>query len=747
MSNYEWKFTRCGGITRVDISTAEDIKHIPELDKKMWTVLSCPVCDLEIDPKSLRYMDADNDGHIRIEEVKSVAKWLTNVYKDLKPVLEQYDHLPLEFINQESEEGKQIYDAAKAILEQLGQTDNDLSMEDSAQSLDSYRKSKLEEALAEVKKQAEVAAPYGELTEAVAEAYKELDAKVRDYFMRAKLTLFSSESTAALDVQVTRIEAISADNLTDKVADIASQPIARVKEGQLTLPLDAPINPAWADKFSVIRGIIDKDDKELSEEQWTAIGTLLTKYADYQKSISITEDDITLDDEIASKQLVDKLLHLTRDYMTLIDNYITFKDFYRKDKLAIFQAGTLVVDQRTCDLCVKVVDAAAMAAQAAKSNMYLITCDCINQPTGKTCTVIAAITEGDIDDIFVGKNCVFYDRQGLDYDARITSIVDNPISLKQAAWSPYRKFGNFVTEQIEKFAAEKENGILSDATAKFTDAKASVENADTKGTLKGSQKAGEQAAASFDIAKICGVFAAIGMALGYIGSFALAIFTGFISLSWWQMPLTILALLIVISGPSMFLAWLALRRRNMAPILNANGWAVNADAKINLPFGATLTTCAKYPIKLKGQKDEYDDSTNPLLKAVYWLIALFFIALIVGNALGHSSKEVVNKMKDVANGAAGFVVQRDSTDSTNVTLFGGLISLPKDSVEEEELTDEQKAELEAKAAKAAEAKAKAEAEAAAEAKDSLSDAIGSVSAVAADVADTVQAAVSPAANQ
>jgi len=739
MSNYEWKFTRCGGITRVDISTAEDIKHLPELDKKMWTVLSCPVCDLEIDPKSLRYMDADHDGHIRIEEVKSVAKWLCNVYKDLKPVMEQYDHLPLEFINQESEEGKQIYDAAKAILTQLGQKDDDLSMADSAESLDSYRKTKLEEALAEVKKQAEVAAPYGELTEAVSEAYKELDAKIRDYFMRAKLTLFSSESTPALDVQVARIEAISAENLIAKVEEIATQPIARVKEGQLTLPLDEAINPAWAEKFQVIRGIIDPKDKELSEEQWNAIGELLTKYADYQKSISITEDDITLDDEIASKQLVDKLLHLTRDFRTLIDNYITFKDFYRKDKLAIFQAGTLVVDQRTCDLCVKVVDAAAMAAQAAKSNMYLITCDCVNQPTGKTCTIIAAITEGGIDDIFVGKNCVFYDRQGLDYDARITSIVDNPISLKQAAWSPYRKFGNFVTEQIEKFAADKENGIMADATAKFTEAKASAESVDTsKGSMKSSSKAGEQAAASFDIAKICGVFAAIGMALGYIGSFALSIFTGFISLSWWQMPLTILALLVVISGPSMFLAWLALRRRNMAPILNANGWAVNADAKINLPFGSTLTTCAKYPIKLKGQKDEYDDSTNPLLKCVYWLVAIFIILLIIGNALGHSSKEVVNKMKSVGQDVAGYVVQRDSTDSTNVTLFGGLISLSKDSVTDEE-AEAAKLEAEAKAAKAAEeAKAKAEEEAEeAAAKDSLSSAIGSIS----NVGDSIKAVV------
>ena len=50
----------------------------------------------------------------------------------------------------------------------------------------------------------------------------------------------------------------------------------------------------------------------------------------------------------------------------------------------------------------------------------------------------------------------------------------------------------------------------------------------------------------------------------------------------------------------MLIAFLKLRRRNLAPLLNANGWAVNADAVINVLFGATLTDQAKYPVlKLK----------------------------------------------------------------------------------------------------------------------------------------------------
>jgi hypothetical protein len=50
-----------------------------------------------------------------------------------------------------------------------------------------------------------------------------------------------------------------------------------------------------------------------------------------------------------------------------------------------------------------------------------------------------------------------------------------------------------------------------------------------------------------------------------------------------------------VSGPSMILAFIKLRQRNLGPILDANGWAINARAKINVPFGARLTEIAELP--------------------------------------------------------------------------------------------------------------------------------------------------------
>ena len=79
---YKWKFDNIGGFTRVRISSGEDIRHLAELDPKMWTVLSCPVKGLEIDERSLAYIDADSDGKIRINDIIATSRWMTGALKN-----------------------------------------------------------------------------------------------------------------------------------------------------------------------------------------------------------------------------------------------------------------------------------------------------------------------------------------------------------------------------------------------------------------------------------------------------------------------------------------------------------------------------------------------------------------------------------------------------------------------------------------------------------------------------------------
>ena len=694
---YKWQFENIGGCSRVKISSGQDIAHLDELDTKMWTVLSCPIKGLEIDEKSLKYMDFDADGKIRVNDVVGVSKWITGVLKNPDLLLEGKDTVSLEAINVETEEGLKLSKAAKQILANLGKEETNISLTDTADITAIFAKTRfngdgvitpassedadeisaitsavaktggtldrsgvqgvtapqIEQFYTDLKAYsdwcaAEVPAPFGDQTDAVIAAYQALDAKMKDFFMRNKLASFSPDSTLALDVQTSRIEAISAENLSAKSEEIAAYPIARIT-GKATLDLTAPVNPAWAAQFKVLQGVaIAADKKTLSEEDWAAIGAQFAAYTTWKASkAGATVEDLTIDvvnallkqdkkqalldlvaqdaaykEESDNIEMVDKFLHIFRDFYRLLRNFITFHDFYNKDKTvgSIFQSGTLIIDQRACRLCMKVENMGAHNATAATSGMFLVYCDCTTKTSPAKLQIVAAVTVGEIGSLIVGKNAVYYDNAGVEWDAVITKVVDNPISVLQAFWSPYRRMATAVENLINKSAAEKDNKMMADATAKINAAPTTLPATPAEGADAAAAK--PAAAPPFDIAKFAGIFAAIGMAVGMIGTALVTLAKGLWELSWWQLVLVFLGILLLISGPAMVLAWLKLRRRNIAPILNANGWAVNAASKISIPFGETLTDMAKYP-KMK-LKDPYAKKGMPAWAKV--LITLLILA-------------------------------------------------------------------------------------------------------------------------
>ena len=369
----------------------------------------------------------------------------------------------------------------------------------------------------------------------------------------------------------------------------------------------------------------------LTEEQFTEMGKKIAEY-EAGKAAAESANAAALAAAQAQYKPLEKLLLLCRDYVTLLRNFVSFQDFYAKrgkallgrgnadeSPWAIFQAGTLVIDQRACNLCLKVSDMGKHNTQAADSGMYLIYCNCKHQASGQAMQIVAAMTVGDIRNLKVGKNALFYDRQGRDWEAEVVKIIDNPISIGQAFWSPYRKLGDWVSGLITKSAAEKEKKSFADLTAKLQTPPAA------------GQAAQPAQPAPFDIAKFAGIFAAIGMAVGYIGAFFTSLATGVKDIAlyaWWALPVAIISLFLVISGPSMVLAWMKLRKRNLAPLLNANGWAINADAIVNVLFGNTLTEQAQYPIvKLKDPHAK----VKKLTKGGKWAIAV--AAIILGIAI------------------------------------------------------------------------------------------------------------------
>ena len=255
------------------------------------------------------------------------------------------------------------------------------------------------------------------------------------------------------------------------------------------------------------------------------------------------------------------------------------------------------------------------ADMAKLSGMFLIYCKCSSKPLGKTMDIVAVLTAGEISELRPGKNGVFCDLEGNEWDATVTKVVDNPISIRQAFWSPYRKFWEFCVGLINKSAADKDAKMMADMQAKAKEASANPGAAAAPTADKGKQ--------AFDIAKFAGIFAALGMALGYIGSFLTKLAAGIASTPWWQILVGIAVIMLIISGPSCFLAWSKLRRRNLGPVLNANGWAINSKVLVNIVFGSKLTSVARYP------KLRLSDPNAQKSSAGKWVLAFLILAAAV----------------------------------------------------------------------------------------------------------------------
>ncbi len=370
----------------------------------------------------------------------------------------------------------------------------------------------------------------------------------------------------------------------------------------------------------------------MTENKWMEMGKQIADYEATKSAVEVANAAALTAAQTVYKPL-EKLLLLSRDFCTLLRNFISFQDFYAKrgkallgrgadneTPWAIFQAGTLIIDQRACNLCLRVEDIAKHNTQAPESGMFLIYCQCTHHTSGQKMQIVAAMTIGDIRNLKVGKNALFYDRQGRDWEAEVIKIIDNPISIGQAFWSPYRKLGEWVSGLINKSAAEKEKKAFADMTTKLQTT-----------PIAGGAAPAAAPAQPFDIAKFAGIFAAIGMAIGALGTFLtqlLAEVKGIAHYGWWAIPTLIICILLVISGPSMILAWMKLRKRNLAPLLNANGWAINADAIISVLFGNTLTEQAQFPVlKLADPHAKI----KKLTKGGKWAIAI--AALLLGIAV------------------------------------------------------------------------------------------------------------------
>ena len=493
-------------------------------DLKEWYAIACPTTGVRFDLRTLQLMDPDGDGRVRSPEVQAALKYLAD-----KGVTTADLECPSE------EDEKKLADVLKRQAE-----------------LDKAEPSELEKA-----------------------AMAEWEAKGKT----AEIAVLG-DATADADAALAAVEKVVDDFFTPP----EDMPLV-TEEPDKALPLKEHLNPKYLEAIlafdeKCVTPILGADKSSLSRMEWKAVKAKLAPYRAWIAAKPVMSPG-SKDDLVEEERLLRYKLHLGE----LLENYVTMDRLYESDT-AIYQTGILRIDGREMNLCFHVDSEAAHSALVEKSNCCVIYLK-LSRPSEKAERLICAVvTAGQVGTLYVGRNGVFYDRDGKDWEAVITKVVESQVSLLEAFWAPWKKIGEGIAGMVKKFIGDKQS--------KATE---SVQ----KGTE--STQAGGAAMASS--------VAAIGIGIGMVGAAAASLMAAISSMPAWKIGVAVVALVLIVSVPSMILAWFKLRKRDLGVILNACGWAINRPMHFSMKRARGFTKCA----------------ANPMAKVWFALLVLLILAL------------------------------------------------------------------------------------------------------------------------
>jgi hypothetical protein len=284
-----------------------------------------------------------------------------------------------------------------------------------------------------------------------------------------------------------------------------------------------------------------------------------------------------------------------------------------------------------------VPDAGAHAAVAKNGGLY--TMYVLVEPVGgpPSFTVVVPATAGTRGNLAVGKRGVFFDLAGHEYDATVTSIIENPISLKEAILSPFQNIAKAIMGKIEGLGAAAQAKIEkagTDATDAVAEGKAPAAPAAAPAPAPAAGGGGAAA----------GMFMGISVAIAALGSALAFIAKAVGEMSASQRVTALVVVLVVLLGPIVLAGVLKLLRQDMGPIIEGCGWAVNKSMRLTRKLRRQFTVTKAYPEGAEG---------TPAKRAAVTLgVLVVLLALAVGGYCWNKSYQEKKAAEQAAVEAA-----------------------------------------------------------------------------------------------
>ena len=448
--------------------------------------------------------------------------------------------------------------------------------------------------------------PLGDQTAAAYEIVRALRHKLDQYFAQCHAVALDAELAGRMGWTAAELDTLDLDDLAAIDKLLTDAPIARA-QATLELAYDSPINPhdeAALEQFrrQVAEPIVGKS-ATLSAKQWAQIKQVFAAHDAWSAAKATTniaaidpqalqtyQDErfaravraLIADSEqtafhLDNIRLVEKLVLYQAGMIDLANNFVAFPDLYDPARRAIFEMGSLVIDGSRFDFAVKVDNRAEHARMAAAGNMFLMYVEVTPHNGGAPFELAAPVTAGNKGNLCVGKRGIFQGRDGREHGARIVHIVENPISLREAMVAPFVRLGRLLTGKIESITTEAEKKLDAKATATMSQV-----SAPAAGPGKSPMATG-------------GMLLGAGVAVAALGS-ALAYTTEKLTkLHWWEICIGVGGAVFAVLLPTIIVAWMKLRKRDLSAILEASGWAINARMRLTRKMGRAFTRHSRPP--------------------------------------------------------------------------------------------------------------------------------------------------------
>jgi hypothetical protein len=433
--------------------------------------------------------------------------------------------------------------------------------------------------------------------------YRQVAPKVDQYFDYCKLVQIDPANAKRFVEKADALSPLDVRNQSAVHEAIEQAPLAS-PDPSCVLDVTQDLNPAYRDSVRKLAEVFELE--KISLQDWDSIKAKFAGYEGYLKGKDgnsaeklgtdrlkedtanteaidflrgLFQQDSSIMNNIKRLHYIEKLLLYKQYYFRFVRSFISLFELFNPTRLSMLQAGSLIMDGKHFDLCLKITDPAAHKQLARTSNLFILYMHAKRTINGVASSqkIAAAVTAGTDMAFYPGKAGLFVDWDGSLWDIVIEDILQGPICFKQSLALPFVKISNIITTRFSKLTSAEI--IANDLTNK-------IEKAGTAPPPPAAAKPGMNGS-MWLLAGGVG-FAAVFSGLTYI-------FKQLASMPILNLLFYLLLIFMCIMTPLVIYSLYKLYKRNFSMFFEAAGWAVNLRMKLDTFAGRFFSYLPAYP--------------------------------------------------------------------------------------------------------------------------------------------------------